>query len=62
MKRRKGREITRLRMTKLLGRWFKEDTALSYCKRENNSLVGGGFSACWGHIHKARFEGVKRHR
>ena len=48
MKRRKGREVTRLHMTKLLGRWFKEDTPLSYRKRENNSLGGGGFSACWG--------------
>ena len=37
----------RLHLTKLLGRWFKDDTPLSYRKRENNSLVGGGSSACW---------------
>ena len=39
-----GKEVMRLHLTKLLGRWFKDDTPLSYRKRENNSLVGGGSS------------------
>lgn len=48
MKRRKGREVMRLHLTRLLGRWFKDDSPLSYHKGENNSLLGGGFSASWG--------------